>query len=107
MEQRVALVRDQPEERYALAREFYRLAAGPVHRYGHGELRFRHAMLARPRLALGRFAAALGPRLADPRHRTVQMFLDLGRSFPPEYPCPRPPATRGGRTRPPPSKSRG
>ncbi len=46
---------------------------------------FTHAMLARPRLALGRLAA-LGPLLADPRHRAVQMFLDLGRSFPPEYP---------------------
>ncbi|MFD3555872.1 hypothetical protein ACFWWA_27795 [Streptomyces goshikiensis] len=196
-EQRVALVRDRPEERYALAREFYRLAAGPAHRYGHAELSFTrwslgrgvlapessdrpgsawwravnerllrdktearllcdgaagtasarsveywvdflrgpapdrwyrahnasivagylryealaaaeqqverfmmnvallrvlftHAMLARPRLALGRFAAALGPRLADPRHRTVQMFLDLGRSFPAEYPVPLP-----------------
>ncbi|MFF3055040.1 hypothetical protein [Streptomyces sp. NPDC057909] len=46
---------------------------------------FTHAMLARPRLALGRLAP-LGPLLADPRHRAVQMFLDLGRSFPPQYP---------------------
>ncbi|MET8331790.1 hypothetical protein [Streptomyces sp. NPDC005181] len=46
---------------------------------------FTHAMLVQPRLALGRLAA-LGPLMADPRHRTVQMFLDLGRSFPPEYP---------------------
>ncbi|MGW1886678.1 hypothetical protein [Streptomyces sp. NPDC001970] len=46
---------------------------------------FTHAMLVQPRLALGRLAA-LGPLLADPRHRAVQMFLDLGRSFPPEYP---------------------
>ncbi|MFJ9648310.1 hypothetical protein [Streptomyces sp. NPDC101206] len=46
---------------------------------------FTHAMLVRPRLALGRLAV-LGPPLADPRRRTVQMFLDLGRSFPIEYP---------------------
>ncbi|MFD7446071.1 hypothetical protein [Streptomyces sp. NPDC059909] len=46
---------------------------------------FTHAMLVQPRLALGRLAA-LGPLMADPRHRAVQMFLDLGRSFPPEYP---------------------
>ncbi|WP_351231654.1 hypothetical protein [Streptomyces sp. NPDC002133] len=46
---------------------------------------FTHAMLVQPRLALGRLAA-LGPLLADPRHRAVQMFLDLGRSFPPAYP---------------------
>ncbi|MFJ2476053.1 hypothetical protein ACIOWI_24210 [Streptomyces sp. NPDC087659] len=43
---------------------------------------FTHAMLAEPRLALGR----LVPLMADPRHRNVQLFLDLGRSFPPEYP---------------------
>ncbi|MFD4141011.1 hypothetical protein [Streptomyces sp. NPDC058572] len=46
---------------------------------------FTHAMLVRPRLALGRLAA-LGPVMADPRHRTVKMYLDLGRSFPIEYP---------------------
>ncbi|MFD9214399.1 hypothetical protein ACFVY9_15055 [Streptomyces sp. NPDC059544] len=46
---------------------------------------FTHAMLAEPRLALGRLAA-LGPLMADPRHRNVQLFLDLGRSFPAEYP---------------------
>lgn len=46
---------------------------------------FTHAMLVQPRLALGRLAV-LGPPMADPRHRAVQMFLDLGRSFPPEYP---------------------
>ena len=46
---------------------------------------FTHAMLVRPRLALGPLAA-LGPLLADPRSRTVRMFLDLGRSFPSEYP---------------------
>ncbi|MFG2757112.1 hypothetical protein [Streptomyces wuyuanensis] len=46
---------------------------------------FTHAMLAEPRLALGRLAP-LGPLMADPRHRNVRLFLDLGRSFPPEYP---------------------
>lgn len=46
---------------------------------------FTHTMLVQPRLALGRLSA-LGPLVADPRHRAVQMFLDLGRSFPPEYP---------------------
>ncbi|MFF9915359.1 hypothetical protein [Streptomyces sp. NPDC013457] len=46
---------------------------------------FTHAMLVKPRLALGRLAR-LGPRLVDPRHRTVKLFLDLGRSFPSEYP---------------------
>ncbi|MFE5480998.1 hypothetical protein [Streptomyces sp. NPDC056527] len=46
---------------------------------------FTHAMLVNPRLALGRLAR-LGPRLVDPRHRTVKLFLDLGRSFPSEYP---------------------
>ncbi|MER5472813.1 hypothetical protein [Streptomyces sp. NPDC002685] len=46
---------------------------------------FTHAMLVRPRLALGPLAV-LGPLLADPRSRTVRMFLDLGRSFPSDYP---------------------
>ncbi|MFJ3656834.1 hypothetical protein ACIPPR_26435 [Streptomyces nigra] len=46
-----------------------------------------HAMLADPRLALGPLAF-LGPRLVDPRHRSVQLFLDLGRSFPKVYPVP-------------------
>src|SRR5436190_5931842 len=46
---------------------------------------FTHAMLARPRLALGRFGAA-GPWLADPRRGTVELFLDLRRAFPEEYP---------------------
>ncbi|WP_338673786.1 hypothetical protein V1460_12325 [Streptomyces sp. SCSIO 30461] len=189
---RVAQVRDDPDGRYALAREFYRLATGPRRRYGHAELSFTrwslargvlapesadppgspwwrsvnerllrdkteahllcaggsgtassrsveswvrfvrapspgrwyrahnasivagylehedlaaaeqqverfmmnvallrvlftHAMLVRPGLALGPLAP-LGPLLADPRHRSVQMFLDLGRSFPPDYP---------------------
>ncbi|MFD0004955.1 hypothetical protein ACFVJ4_21355 [Streptomyces sp. NPDC127178] len=47
---------------------------------------YTHAMLANPRLALGSRLAFLGPRLVDPRHRSVKMFLDLGRSFPREYP---------------------
>ncbi|MFD5567431.1 hypothetical protein [Streptomyces cadmiisoli] len=46
---------------------------------------FTHAMLEQPRLALGRLAV-FGPLMADPRHRAVQMFLDLGRSFPARYP---------------------
>ncbi|WP_326570597.1 hypothetical protein OIE69_04400 [Actinacidiphila glaucinigra] len=46
---------------------------------------FTHAMLARPRLTLGPLAL-FGPLMADPRHRAVQMYLDLGRSFPPGYP---------------------
>ncbi|MFE5813811.1 hypothetical protein [Streptomyces sp. NPDC056479] len=46
---------------------------------------FTHAMLANPRLALGRLSLP-GPRLVDPRHRSVKLFLDLGRSFPREYP---------------------
>ena len=46
---------------------------------------FTHAMLARPRLALGRLAA-LGPRLADPRRGAVDLFLDLRRPFPEHYP---------------------
>ncbi|MER5939557.1 hypothetical protein ABT121_19800 [Streptomyces sp. NPDC001928] len=50
---------------------------------------YTHAMLANPRLALGPLAF-LGPRLVDPRHRSVKSFLDLGRSFPREYPVPGP-----------------
>ncbi|WP_326783261.1 hypothetical protein [Streptomyces sp. NBC_00151] len=46
---------------------------------------FTHAMLVRPRLALG-WLGPLGPRLVDPRYRTVKWFLDLGRSFPAVYP---------------------
>jgi len=46
---------------------------------------FTHAMLARPRLVLGRLAA-LGPRLADPRRGAVDLFLDLRRPFPEHYP---------------------
>jgi len=46
---------------------------------------FTHAMLVHPRLALGRLAAA-GPGLADPRRGAVDLFLDLRRAFPEEYP---------------------
>ncbi|TLQ47731.1 hypothetical protein [Streptomyces marianii] len=53
--------------------------------FAHLRVLFTHAMLAEPRLALGRLAP-LGPLMAEPCHRNVQMFLDLGRSFPPEYP---------------------
>lgn len=47
---------------------------------------YTHAMLANPRLALGPLAF-LGPRLVDPRHRSVKSFLDLGRSFPRSTRC--------------------
>lgn len=50
-----------------------------------GRVLFAHAMLARPRLALGRLAP-LGPLLADPRRRSVGFFLDLRRAFPEHYP---------------------
>ena len=46
---------------------------------------YAHALVAHPRLALGRLAAA-GPRLADPRGATVDLFLNLGRAFPEIYP---------------------
>lgn len=46
---------------------------------------FAHALVARPRLALGRLARA-GPRLGDPRGATVDLFLNLGRAFPQVYP---------------------
>ncbi len=46
---------------------------------------YAHALVAAPRLALGPFAA-LGPRLGDPRHRTVDLFLGLGHVFPQRYP---------------------
>jgi hypothetical protein len=36
---------------------------------------YAHALLARPRLALGPLAP-LGPLVADPRRRTVGLFLD-------------------------------
>ncbi|MFC4910075.1 hypothetical protein [Actinomadura gamaensis] len=46
---------------------------------------YTHAMVARPRLALGTLAP-LGPLLGDPRKGTVGFFLDLRRSFPERYP---------------------
>jgi len=46
---------------------------------------FAHALVAEPRLALGRLGR-LGPVLADPRRHTVGLFLDLRRSFPVHYP---------------------
>ncbi|MGY1604574.1 hypothetical protein [Geodermatophilus sp. SYSU D00815] len=46
---------------------------------------YTHALVARPRLALGPLAR-LGPVLADPRGPTVRLFLDLRRSFPSHYP---------------------
>ncbi|MGY1607559.1 MULTISPECIES: hypothetical protein [unclassified Geodermatophilus] len=48
-------------------------------------LLFTHALVARPRLALGPLAR-LGPALVDPRGPTVGLFLDLRRSFPTHYP---------------------
>jgi hypothetical protein len=46
---------------------------------------YAHALLAAPRLALGRFAL-LGPMLGDPRVGTVGAFLSLGRVLPDHYP---------------------
>jgi hypothetical protein len=44
-----------------------------------------HALVAAPRLALGRFALA-GPLLGDPRLGTVGAYLSLGRVLPDRYP---------------------
>jgi hypothetical protein len=46
---------------------------------------YAHALVAEPRLALGRLAP-LAPRLGDPRHGMVDRFLNLGRAFPERYP---------------------
>lgn len=46
---------------------------------------YAHALVARPRLALGPFAP-LGNLLGDPRGGTVGFFLDLRRAFPEMYP---------------------
>lgn len=46
---------------------------------------YTHALVVRPRLALGPFAG-LGPVLGDPRGPGVRLFLDLRRSFPSHYP---------------------
>jgi hypothetical protein len=44
-----------------------------------------HALVAAPRLALGRFAL-VGPLLGDPRVGTVGAYLSLGRVLPDRYP---------------------
>ncbi len=44
-----------------------------------------HALVAAPRLALGRFAV-VGPALGDPRLGTVGAYLSLGRVLPDRYP---------------------
>jgi hypothetical protein len=46
---------------------------------------YAHALVARPRLALGAFAP-LGGLLGDPRGGSVGFFLDLRRAFPERYP---------------------
>ncbi|WP_131732863.1 hypothetical protein [Actinomadura formosensis] len=46
---------------------------------------YAHALVARPRLALGVFAP-LGALLGDPRGGSVGLFLDLRRAFPERYP---------------------
>jgi hypothetical protein len=46
---------------------------------------YAHALVAAPRVALGRFAP-LGPALGDPRGRSVGLFLDLHNQFPEGYP---------------------
>jgi hypothetical protein len=47
---------------------------------------YAHALVAAPRLALGRIAP-LGPILADPRRGTVDLFLAMGRVLPDAYPA--------------------
>jgi hypothetical protein len=46
---------------------------------------YAHALVAAPRLALGRLAA-LGPALGDPRLGMAGIFLSLGRVLPRRYP---------------------
>ncbi len=46
---------------------------------------YAHALLARPRLALGRLSV-LGPVLGDPRHRAADLFLSLQNVLPDAYP---------------------
>ncbi len=46
---------------------------------------YAHALVAAPRLALGRMAA-LGPALGDPRLGMAGIFLSLGRVLPDQYP---------------------
>jgi hypothetical protein len=47
---------------------------------------YAHALVAAPRLALGRLAR-VGPVLADPRRPTVDLFLAMGRVLPDAYPA--------------------
>jgi hypothetical protein len=47
---------------------------------------YAHALVAAPRLALGR-VARLGPMLGDPRRGTVDAFLAMGRVLPDSYPA--------------------
>jgi hypothetical protein len=47
---------------------------------------YAHALVAAPRLALGRLAR-LGPVLGDPRRPTVGLFLAMGRVLPDAYPA--------------------
>jgi hypothetical protein len=47
---------------------------------------YAHALVAAPRLALGRLSR-LGPLLGDPRRPTVGLFLAMGRVLPDAYPA--------------------
>ena len=47
---------------------------------------YAHALVAAPRLALGRVARC-GPTLGDPRRGTVDIFLAMGRVLPDSYPA--------------------
>ena len=47
---------------------------------------YAHALVAAPRLALGRFGPS-GPALGDPRRGTVDIFLAMGRVLPDAYPA--------------------
>jgi hypothetical protein len=47
---------------------------------------YAHALVAAPRLALGRIGRG-GPVLADPRRGTVDIFLAMGRVLPDAYPA--------------------
>ena len=50
-----------------------------------GRVLYAHALIAAPRLAVGRFAA-LGRLLGDPRLGMAGAFLSLGRVLPNRYP---------------------
>ena len=49
-------------------------------------LLYAHALVAAPRLALGRVAGC-GPVLGDPRRGAVDLFLGMGRVLPDDYPA--------------------